>query len=158
MHQSTHALRARLANRYALRQRFMHGVGHLMVSLRYTTVLLALSTTCGCVPLLAYKSPRIEGQVVSAAADAPIVGARALLKEHPEHFVQTDQRGFFVLESKSEYKWCALVPDACLPYLVTERGTLIVQSPGFRSAEVAFPQTDSRTPQGVDLIIRLEAN
>jgi hypothetical protein len=26
MHQSTHALRARLANRYALRQRFMHGV------------------------------------------------------------------------------------------------------------------------------------
>jgi hypothetical protein len=27
MHQSTHALRARLANRYALRQRFMHGVG-----------------------------------------------------------------------------------------------------------------------------------
>ena len=27
MHQSTRALRARLANRYALRQRFMHGVG-----------------------------------------------------------------------------------------------------------------------------------
>jgi hypothetical protein len=49
MHQSMRALRARLANRYALRQRFMHGV------MRFRFLIMFL--LCGCSSVQAPDTP-----------------------------------------------------------------------------------------------------
>ena len=113
----------------------------------------------GCVPERIFYSPALSGRVISAESRKPVSSATVSLVRYPDVSVKTEPDGSFILPSKSDYRWCVLLPDACMfPYSSEPTLSITVRATGYRDAVYKLDAAKLESGEGNAINIVLERN